>query len=224
MCTTLKKQRPAFMSVHMRPRFSLLRPHSVLELRTLATGKTLPSHSTAFLHRSGRSLPRTQYMLVTGAVLSASISCFFKDSALCQNAKLLAAGEGASGSSSSNKKDDQPMETIIDLVLANCGELTLAGSLGFCSGYALKQVGKTAALAVGLVFIIAQTAAYYGYVDIKWGKVQKDVIAKVDPNGDGKIDSKDVKLWYQRLVKIMKLNLPSSAGFSSGFALGICYS
>lgn len=77
---------------------------------------------------------------------------------------------------------------------------------------------------MGIVFIMAQTAAYNGYIDIKWGKVQKDMIAKVDPNGDGKIDSEDVKLWYRKLLKIMKTNLPSSAGFSSGFALGIYYS
>jgi uncharacterized membrane protein (Fun14 family) len=130
--------------------------------------------------------------------------------------------DGPSGSGDPKKSD--PVEQIIDVVLANCGELTLASGLGFCSGYALKQVGKAAAVAVGIVFIMAQTAAYNGYIDIKWGKVQKDMIAKVDPNGDGRIDKEDVKLWYRKLLKVMKTNLPSSAGFSSGFALGIYYS
>ncbi|KAG7393037.1 hypothetical protein PHYPSEUDO_013525 [Phytophthora pseudosyringae] len=210
------------MSIHMRSQLLLIRPQS-LKLGTraaMSTGKKLPSGSRAVALR----LPRAPQIVVAGAVLSASVSLLLKDSALCQGgAMLLAAAEGPSGSGDPKKKND-PVEQIIDVVLANCGELTLASGLGFCSGYALKQVGKAAACAVGIVFIMAQTAAYNGYIDIKWGKVQKDMIAKVDPNGDGKINSDDVKLWYRKLLRIMKTNLPSSAGFSSGFALGIYYS
>lgn len=105
--------------------------------------------------------------------------------------------------------------------MSHVGELTLAGGLGFCSGYALKQVGKAAAVAVGIVFLMAQTAASQGYIDINWGKVQKDVIAKVDSTGDGKITNDDIKLWYRKFMVMMRKNLPSSAGFTSGFALGI---
>ncbi|RLN50085.1 hypothetical protein BBJ29_000895 [Phytophthora kernoviae] len=187
--------------------------------------KKLPQRSQALaLRLPARSVTRTPQIVVAGAVLSASVSLLLKESALCQEV-LLAAAEGPSGSDDpKKKKSTDPVEQIIDTVLANCGELTLAGGLGFCSGYAAKQVGKAAALAVGFIFIMAQAAAYNGYIDIKWGKVQKDVIAKVDPNGDGKINSEDVKLWYRKFLKIMKTNLPSSAGFSSGFALGIYYS
>ena len=130
-------------------------------------------------------------------------------------------GPSDSGDGKKQKKTDDSVDKKIDAVLGNCGELTLAGSLGFCSGYALKLVGKAAALAVGLVFIVGQVAAYNGYIDIKWGKLQKDAIDRVDPNGDGKIDGTDLKLWYRRLLAIMKTKLPSSVGFSSGFALGI---
>lgn len=188
----------------------------------MSTGKKLQSQALA-LRVPARALPRHPQLVIAGAVLSASVSLLVKDSTLCQDVMLLAAAEGPSGGGVP-KKNNNPVEKIIDVVLSNCGELTLAGGLGFCSGYALNQVGKAAAMAVGIVFIIAQTAAYNGYIDIKWGKVQKDMIAKVDPNGDGKIDSEDVKLWYRKLLKIMKTNLPSSAGFSSGFALGIYYS
>ncbi|KAG6576258.1 uncharacterized protein IUM83_17794 [Phytophthora cinnamomi] len=214
------------MSIHMRSQLFLIRPQALkLSSRAMATGKKLQTRSQALsLRLPARSLTRTPQLVVAGAVLSASVSLLLKESALCQDAMLLAAAEGPSGSGDPDKKKNDPVEQIIDVVLANCGELTLAGGLGFCSGYALKQVGKAAALAVGIVFIMAQTAAYNGYIDIKWGKVQKDMIAKVDPNGDGKIDSEDVKLWYRKLLKIMKTNLPSSAGFSSGFALGIYYS
>ncbi|KAG2774658.1 hypothetical protein JG687_00012790 [Phytophthora cactorum] len=213
------------MSVLMRSQLFLIRPQSLkLGTRVMSTGKKLQRRSQVqALRVPARALPRNPQLVLAGAVLSASVSLLLKESALCQDAMLLAAAEGPSGSGDPKKKND-PVEQIIDVVLSNCGELTLAGGLGFCSGYALKQVGKAAAVAVGIVFIMAQTAAYNGYIDIKWGKVQKDMVAKVDPNGDGKIDGDDVKLWYRKLLKIMTTNLPSSAGFSSGFALGIYYS
>ncbi|KAK1931686.1 FUN14 domain-containing protein 1 [Phytophthora citrophthora] len=197
-------------------------PSIKLGARAMSSAKKLQNRSQALaLRLPARTVPRTPHIVVAGAVLSASVSLLLKESAFCQDAMLLAASEGPSGSGDPKKND--PVEHLIDAVLGNCGELTLAGGLGFCSGYALKTVGKVAAVAVGLVFIMAQAAAYNGYIDIKWGKVQKDMIAKVDPNGDGKIDSEDVKLWYRKLLKVMKTNLPSSAGFSSGFALGIYY-
>lgn len=102
--------------------------------------------------------------------------------------------------------------------------MTLAGGLGFCSGYALKQVGKAAAVAVGIVFLFAQGAASQGYININWHKVQADVIAKVDTTGDGKITNEDLKLWYEKLMVVLRKNLPSSAGFSGGFALGLACS
>ncbi|KAG7399935.1 hypothetical protein PHYBOEH_007455 [Phytophthora boehmeriae] len=190
----------------------------------MSTAKKLPQRSQAVaLRLPARSVTRTPQIVVAGAVLSTSVSLLLRDSALCQEV-LMAPANGPSGGDDPKKKDTDPVERIIDTVLTNCGELTMAGGLGFCSGYAAKQVGKAAALAVGFIFIMAQAAAYNGYIDIKWNKVQKDVIAKVDPNGDGTINGEDIKLWYRKLLKIMKTNLPSSAGFSSGFALGIYYS
>jgi len=130
---------------------------------------------------------------------------------------------GPSGSSdpAKDKKQNDLVEQWIDGLLSRAGELTLAGGLGFCSGYALKQVGKVAAVTIGVVFLVAQAAASQGYIDINWNKVQKDVISKVDATGDGKITNEDIKLWYQKLMVIMRKNLPSSAGFSGGFAIGI---
>ncbi|TDH67753.1 hypothetical protein CCR75_005316 [Bremia lactucae] len=176
--------------------------------------------STVKTRLQPRAFSRISQIAVTGAVLSASASLLFKNSAQCQVGMLLSAAEGPSGSGGPAKKGDS-FEQMIDVVLANCGGLTLAGGLGFCSGYALKQVGKAAALAVGIFFIVGQAAAYSGYIEINWGKVQKDMNKQVDHNGDGKIDSKDVKLWYRKLYTILKKNLSSSAGFSTGFALGI---
>ncbi|RLN91513.1 hypothetical protein BBJ28_00016710 [Nothophytophthora sp. Chile5] len=220
------------MSIHMRSQLFLVRPQlAKFGSRALSAGKKLPGQQSQMLslRLPARSLTRTPQIVAIGAVLSAGVAHLLQEAALCQDAQLAAAVsarcfcEGPSGSDDPKKKSDE-VEKLIDLALANAGELTLASGLGFCSGYALKQIGKTAAVAVGIIFLMAQTAAYNGYIDIHWGKVQKDMIAKVDPNGDGKIDKDDVKLWYRKLLKVLTANLPSSAGFSSGFALGIYYS
>ncbi|CAI5733774.1 unnamed protein product [Peronospora destructor] len=211
------------MSIHMRPQLLFLRPQSLqLALGAVSAAKKLQRCSkTLGLRVPARSLLYRPHNIVAGVALSTSVSLLLHESALCQGTITLAAAEGPTGNGDPNKKNDDSVEKIINVVLGSCGEVTMAGSLGFCSGYALKQAGKAAAMAVGLIFVLAQTAAYNGYVDIKWGKVQKDMIAKVDPNGDGKFDSQDVKLWYRKLLKIIKANLPSSTGFTSGFALGI---
>ena len=52
--------------------------------------------------------------------------------------------------------------------------------VGFCSGYAVKQAGKLAAVGIGTGFIALQTAASLGYIDVNWTKVKDDAIKKVD--------------------------------------------
>lgn len=47
------------------------------------------------------------------------------------------------------------------------------------------------------------------------------MITAVDPDGDGKITKKDFQIWIQRLIATLKHNLPSSAGFTGGFVLGL---
>lgn len=68
---------------------------------------------------------------------------------------------------------------------------------------------------------LSQVASSKGYIDINWKKVEKDVITAVDPDGDGKITKKDFQIWLQRLIATLKYNLPSSAGFTGGFVLGL---
>ncbi|RQM20645.1 hypothetical protein B5M09_000411 [Aphanomyces astaci] len=53
-------------------------------------------------------------------------------------------------------------------------------------------------------------AASAGYIQIDWKKVEKDAIAAVDPNGDGKITPDDFKIWWKKFLALSKHNLPSS--------------
>jgi len=70
----------------------LIRPQSLkLGSRALTTAKKLQGRSQALaLRLPARVLPRTT-IVVAGAVLSASVSLLLKESALCQDAMLLAA-------------------------------------------------------------------------------------------------------------------------------------
>lgn len=50
-------------------------------------------------------------------------------------------------------------------------QLTFGAAAGFCSGYALKQVGKAAAFTFGAAFIAVQVLRYYGVIsDVSWGR------------------------------------------------------
>ena len=89
--------------------------------------------------------------------------------------------------------------------------------LGYCAGYTLKQVGKTAALGVGCVFFVVQGLARLGYVDVKAGNLRRDVTKMLDMDGDGKITKEDALQWYAKL----KAMLPSTGGFGMGFAAGV---
>ena len=89
-------------------------------------------------------------------------------------------------------------------------QISFGGVLGFCSGLAVKEIGKTAAMTVGGLFLIAQLAASKGYIDIKWKNVRQDLIQYVDTDGDGKITKNDLKEWARKALAVLKYNLPSS--------------
>ncbi|RHY54330.1 hypothetical protein DYB34_000111 [Aphanomyces astaci] len=118
--------------------------------------------------------------------------------------------ENASGGGSSGKKSDDPVSRLIDQYAGSVGQVSFGGAVGFCAGMAVKSIGKVAAVAIGVVFIGAQMAASAGYIQIDWKKVEKDAIAAVDPNGDGKITPDDFKIWWKKFLALSKHNLPSS--------------
>ncbi|RHY94041.1 hypothetical protein DYB37_002168 [Aphanomyces astaci] len=122
--------------------------------------------------------------------------------------------ENASGGGSSGKKSDDPVSRLIDQYAGSVGQVSFGGAVGFCAGMAVKSIGKVAAVAIGVVFIGAQMAASAGYIQIDWKKVEKDAIAAVDPNGDGKITPDDFKIWWKKFLALSKHNLPSSGMLS----------
>ena len=97
------------------------------------------------------------------------------------------------------------------------GEVAWGACVGYSAGYTMKQVGKAAAFGVGCVFFLVQGLARLGYVDVKAGKLEKDLTNLLDADGDGKITKEDAIMWFAKLKKM----LPSTGGFGAGFAAGI---
>ena len=78
------------------------------------------------------------------------------------------------------KASSDSMAIAIDKARPIIAKISFGSIMGFCSGYALKQVGKVAAVVLGAGFIAAQTCVSYGYIQVDWNKVKDDAIKKVD--------------------------------------------
>jgi uncharacterized membrane protein (Fun14 family) len=93
------------------------------------------------------------------------------------------------------------------------GQLTFGALAGFAAGYALKKIGKLAAIVLGLLFIAVQLLAYYGLVEINWLQIQRSVDPLLRPESlEG--------LWRD-LVGLLTLNLPFAAAFIPGLLVGL---
>jgi len=84
---------------------------------------------------------------------------------------------------------------------------------GFVAGYALKKVGKLVALAIGLLFIVIQLLAWWGFLSVDWGVVQRTV--------DPLLESGSLNQAWRSLVTVMTYNIPFAAAFVPAMVLGI---
>ena len=92
-------------------------------------------------------------------------------------------------------------------------QLTFGGLAGFAAGYALKKLGKLAAIALGLFFISMQVLAYHGFVTIHWDDLQR----RVNPFFEGE----SVNQLWRTLVEVLTYNVTFAAAFVPGLIVGI---
>jgi len=122
-------------------------------------------------------------------------------------------------------KEAETGNHLIDMleaaIVPAMGPLTMGSVMGYATGYALRVVGKGVALFVGVSFMMVQSAAYTGYINVDWGKASKDIRLALDLDGDGKIDKNDLKIMFKKFVDVCTFNLPSGAGFTLGLMLGM---
>lgn len=93
------------------------------------------------------------------------------------------------------------------------GQLTFGALAGFAVGYALKKIGKVAAVALGLFFIAIQLLAYYGLVEINWLQIQ----ASVDPL----LRPESLQALWDDVLELLTLNLPFAGAFIPGLLVGL---
>lgn len=92
---------------------------------------------------------------------------------------------------------------------------------GYCSGYALKKIGKVGAIVFGLGFMTLQTLSYSGYIQVDHQKMKKDIYNNLDFNEDGKVDEKDRDIAVNKVMEVLQFNMPAGGGFAAGFVGGI---
>mmetsp|Transcript_6553 Transcript_6553/g.8516 ORF Transcript_6553/g.8516 Transcript_6553/m.8516 type:complete len:125 (+) Transcript_6553:63-437(+) len=119
---------------------------------------------------------------------------------------------------------DDPVNAIIAQAKPIIAKLGFGTVVGYCSGMAMKKIGKAVAFVIGMGFIVVQGAVSAGYIAVDWNKVQSDVVSTVDTNNDGKLDEEDVKAYWANVKKVLINGIPDAGGFSLGFLWGVKYS
>lgn len=92
---------------------------------------------------------------------------------------------------------------------------------GYCSGYALRTIGKGVAVAFGLSFMGLQALAYKGYIKIEHDQFEQDFKNAMDFNKDGKVDKDDAEIAYSKVMEVLQYSLPAGSGFGGGFIAGV---
>ncbi|KAL1496801.1 hypothetical protein AB1Y20_014387 [Prymnesium parvum] len=101
------------------------------------------------------------------------------------------------------------------------GTVTFGSMMGFCSGYALKKVGRASAATIGVIFMGMTMAEKAGYVAVNWDNVERDVMRKLDRDSNGKVDVHDARRAFHRFTTYMTET--NSAVTASTFAAGLLY-
>lgn len=99
-----------------------------------------------------------------------------------------------------------------DLLAGPLAGLGFGGVAGAVVGYAAKKATKLLAILLGVLFILVQLLAYYGYITVNWAAVQA--------GAEAIWTSQDGRTLADRLWDILTANLPFGGGFVAGFALG----
>lgn len=92
-------------------------------------------------------------------------------------------------------------------------QLGFGAVAGFAAGYALKKVGKLVAIAIGLLFVVVQLLAYFGFVTINWGTVQSSVDPMLTTHALGGA--------WRTVLSILTYNVAFAAAFVPAFVLGL---
>ena len=119
---------------------------------------------------------------------------------------------------------DEPQTTASGIVLPDTAKEKSQRGKVLAVGARAKVVSESAlagapdgqhlaALAIGLLFIVIQLLAWWGFLSVDWGVVQKTV--------DPLLESGSLNQAWRSLVTVMTYNIPFAAAFVPAMVLGI---
>ena len=77
-----------------------------------------------------------------------------------------------------DKSEKDAVEQALDRLKPLAAQIGVGGIMGYCTGMAMKKVGKVLATVLGLGFVAVQSAAYAGYIQVNWKQIGDDAIVK----------------------------------------------
>ncbi len=90
--------------------------------------------------------------------------------------------------------------------------LGFGGVAGVTVGYTAKKLTKLAAILLGVLFIIVQLLAYFGFITVNWGTVE-ETAQHVWRGPEG-------ATLAEHAWQVLTANLPFAGGFAAGFTIG----
>ncbi|KAF9196563.1 hypothetical protein BGZ49_002758 [Haplosporangium sp. Z 27] len=105
----------------------------------------------------------------------------------------------------------------------NHKELSFGTTMGLCSGYLCKKLGKMFVLVAGLGFVSLQLLANSGYINVNWGLIETKFTEKLDLDHDGKVTVKDAKFGLNWIIGLLTKNFQFKSTFAGGFFIGFRY-
>jgi hypothetical protein len=58
---------------------------------------------------------------------------------------------------------------------------------------------------------------------VHWERMNEQLVARLDADGDGKVTAADLKTHFDRLVNLLGFELPAGAAFGTAFVMGLRY-
>ncbi|HWG85823.1 MAG TPA: FUN14 domain-containing protein [Deinococcales bacterium] len=105
------------------------------------------------------------------------------------------------------------MTGLPDFITPYLGQLSFGLIAGFAVGYALKKIGRLAALVLGLIFITTQLLAHFGLVQVDWLRIQQAA--------DPLLNRDNLTQLWNGLISLLTNNVPFAAAFVPGLLLGL---
>jgi uncharacterized membrane protein (Fun14 family) len=81
------------------------------------------------------------------------------------------------------EEKQDPVERALELAKPVAAQIGFGTVMGYCSGTAMKKIGKMVAFSVGCLFIGLQAAASTGYISVDWAKIKDSATMKMDKVG-----------------------------------------